>query len=130
MGLLIGLLCILFVAWPFLFPSREGQKRLPAPPVDELQELIARREAVYSAIRDLDFDFETGKLEDEDYRLQRETWIARGVEVLKAIDAYQALHPQERPLAQTDSDGAGAPPAAADLDAQIEAAVAARRRTA
>jgi hypothetical protein len=46
--------------------------------------LAAEREAVYSAIRDLDDDFDTGKLTPEDHAALRGGLVARAVQLLEA----------------------------------------------
>ncbi len=128
LGLVIVVLSLIFVAWPFLGLGRERAVAAEKSKLNgEMERLVAEREAVFAVIRDLDFDYETGKLTDEDYQQQRETWVARGVAVLKAIDSLkQGLQDtsglQDYDLQKPDHTDA-------DLDAQIEAAVAARRRT-
>jgi hypothetical protein len=126
LGLVIVALSLLFVAWPFIIPRRDKSAPANGKLNGELERLLVEREAMYAAIRDLDFDFETGKLTDEDHQQQRAAWVARGVDILKALDALQQ---------QVGERGAVAVPERAvpagddDLDAQIEAAVASRRRT-
>jgi hypothetical protein len=44
----------------------------------------AEREALYSTIADLDHDFETGKLEEGDYREMRDALRGRAIELLRA----------------------------------------------
>ncbi|MBN2470078.1 MAG: hypothetical protein JXN59_05065 [Anaerolineae bacterium] len=129
LGLIIVILSLLVVAWPFLGWGRE--RAVPAEKNKlngEMERLVSEREAIYAVIRDLDFDYETGKLTDEDYQQQRETWVARGVTVLKAIDSLKQGLQAAGESQGVDFDALGAA-ADADLDAQIEAAVAARRRT-
>lgn len=53
---------------------------------DRLADLLARRDAVYEAIRDADFDLETGKLTEEDHRVLRERLTAEGVRLLQELD--------------------------------------------
>ncbi|MBC7810846.1 MAG: c-type cytochrome biogenesis protein CcmI [Burkholderiales bacterium] len=57
---------------------------------DTLQrdQLVAVYERVLNNLRDLDEDFSTGKIQPEDYEQEREMWIQRGVQVLKALDAF------------------------------------------
>lgn len=43
-------------------------------------------ERVLRNMRDLDEDFALGKLDEADYRAERELWAERGVQVLKALD--------------------------------------------
>ncbi len=127
LGVIIVALCLLFVLWPFLSTRRESPAQADRLN-GERERLIAQRDAIYATIRDLDFDYRTGKLTDEDYHAQREAWMARGVDVLKALDALQ----QVAEPAPAANGGAVAPILEADsldYDAQIEAAVAARRRS-
>jgi hypothetical protein len=129
LGIIIIALSTLFVTWPFINLSREERGAQSRQQLGEMDILIARREAIYATIRELDFDFETGKMTEDDYHTEREAWVDRGVNVLKAIDALHQQVGDMTPVAEiADSmPGEGEP---ANLDAQIEAAVAARRRSA
>lgn len=127
LGIMIVALCLLVVLWPFLSTRRDSVAR-NGHLNGEMERLIAQRDAIYATIRDLDFDYRTGKLTDEDYRTQREAWVARGVDVLKALDTLQ----QAAEAAPAANGAAASPVLEADLldyDAQIESAVAARRRS-
>ena len=127
LGLIIAVLSILFVVWPFLNLGG-SETETPDRIMSNLEVLIERREAIYATIRDLDFDFQTGKLTAEDYADQRQVWVQRGVDVLKAIDSLQQQAGILTPL--MNEEAAPQPVSElGDLDAQIEAAVAARRRT-
>ncbi len=48
--------------------------------------LIAERNRIYHDIRELDFDYKTGKVADEDYADQRHKLVAQGVDVLQQLD--------------------------------------------
>lgn len=91
---------IAFIAYPLFTPSHAET----ASAASALDSLIAQRDSVYDAIRDLDFDFQLGKLSQSDYVVLREKYKARAALALQEID-----------VAVSD-DGA--------LDAQIEAQVA------
>ncbi len=71
-------------------------------------DLLAERNRIYAEIRDLDFDYKTNKLTDEDYTAQRHALFAQGVDVLKRLDDLPTVN------ASPDND-------------MIEAAVAAIR---
>jgi hypothetical protein len=73
-------------------------------------QLTARRDAVYALIRELDADYQTGKVNAEDYEVQRGHYVAEGVSILKQLDAL--------------SEGEGH----VDLSAEIEAQVLALRQ--
>jgi hypothetical protein len=70
-----------------------------------LDELVARRDAIYAALKDVEFDQETGKLASEDYQLVRTRYMAEAAQVLRQLDRLT-------------------PEAEAALDAEIESAVA------
>jgi hypothetical protein len=82
----------LAIAWPLL---RAQGKDAPAEPENRtepsaLAQLQSQHEAILVAVRDLDFDYQTGKLTDEEYKAQRESLMQRGVEVLKQIDVQRS----------------------------------------
>lgn len=106
-SVLIGMALLIGVAFFVLQPFLE-QRTLRAKQVSEAEALMAERESLLIALRDLDFDHATGKITTEDYASQRAELVARGVAVLKRLDAL----------------GASAP---ASLDDEIEQAVARRR---
>jgi hypothetical protein len=72
--------------------------------------LITRRDAIYALIRELDADYQTGKINDEDYQASRQRFVAEGVTILKQLDD----------LSSEDSRNA--------LEAEIEAKVRALRQ--
>ena len=74
-------------------------------------------ERVLSNIRDLDEDFQTGKIADAEYRDEREVWVDRGVRLLRVADSLDT---------QQSLVSAGAANAD-DIDRAIESAVQAIR---
>ncbi|MCU0511243.1 MAG: hypothetical protein MUE40_01605 [Anaerolineae bacterium] len=74
-------------------------------------------ERVLANIRDLDEDFNTGKISPEEYASEREQWVQRGMIVLKLIDELDAQH---NIIDNTQADDAA-------IDAAIEAAIQAAR---
>ena len=92
------------------FPLRGlGQSPASGGTTDELTAgLKAEREAVLSALRELDFDHLTGKVADEDYAPQRAALMGRGVALLQQLETV-------------------AQPPAASAEAQLEAEVRAAR---
>jgi len=52
-------------------------------------DLFAQREAILIELRDVDFDHETGKMNDDDYKEQRARLTAKGVEILRALDGLK-----------------------------------------
>ncbi|MEP7284371.1 MAG: hypothetical protein ABI947_01225 [Chloroflexota bacterium] len=82
---------IAFILWPVLVaPRTVPSESVQNEAFSHIKQLQAEREALLIGIRDLDFDFQTGKFTEEDYRSQRETLVERGVAVLKQIDAERS----------------------------------------
>ena len=52
-------------------------------------DLIDRKEAIYAAIKDIEFDFEMGKLSKEDYEELRQQYKDDAVGLLKKIEQKQ-----------------------------------------
>src|SRR3990172_2217530 len=82
MDLLGMLVLVAAVAAIIIVPivrRRDGAlEERPAPPDAEAQKRLA-----LTAIRELEFDHATGKIDDEDYRVLRSRYDARAVEVLE-----------------------------------------------
>ncbi len=112
MWILIAFLLVILagaaILWPFLRP--QSVSAVPTAVVDpKLVELYTQRDMLYQAVRDANFDLQTGKLSQEDYDQQSVQLKQSAASVLKQIDALE-----------TDL-------ATPELDAQIEAQVAAAR---
>ncbi|MCA9706014.1 MAG: hypothetical protein KDK70_09225 [Myxococcales bacterium] len=58
-----------------------------------VRELREERRRVLRAINELQFDYEMGKLSQEDYEKVRQGYQLRAVEVMRALDDRPALHP-------------------------------------
>lgn len=74
-----------FVAQPLL-AARSGEIFDDEFRESPLQHLLARKDSIYTAIKDVEFDYSTGKLSEEDYRSLREKFSAEAAEVLQEID--------------------------------------------
>jgi hypothetical protein len=100
MGVLAGLIVvatmlvvIAYIAQPF-FAERRGEGKgtgRRAAILRRKADLLARRNAVYAALRDLDFDYQTGKVGGEGYPARRRELVAQGVEALQELDRLPAL---------------------------------------
>ena len=109
-SLLLAIIAIAIVAQPLLGAARGGKD---AEPDDRRDRVSVYYERVLTNIRDLDEDVATGKISPADHGREREVWVARGITLLRLLDQWQA---EQR---QADE--------ATDIDALIEAAVAAYR---
>ncbi len=59
----------------------------------ELADLEAARELKYSEIRDLELDFRTGKVAEEDFRAQDRALRAEAIEILHRLDRVRGEDP-------------------------------------
>jgi len=114
-GLAIAVIVVAYIAQPLVIKTHVKTAAQESP----RDKLLAERDTLYTTIRDLDFDFQTGKLLEADYRVMRDKYTARGVEILKGLDALGVDHPP--PTADRSRRQAIA------ID-EIEAAVSARRK--
>lgn len=81
MGLAIAVLAGAYVVRPLLVgrhlaPGQTGRERL-----------LAERDGLYTAIRDLDFDHQTGRVDEDAYRALRAALTAQAADVLRRLDA-------------------------------------------
>ena len=79
-------------------------------------ELLRRRNEIYAAIRDLDFDYKTNKVSEESYTAERYALVAQGVEVLQQIDTLPAPDENDPLEAAVAAVRSGQSPAAIDPD--------------
>ena len=121
--LAVLLLVILYVARPFL----DGRSSLVTKEAQEMSHLLAERDRVLTALQELEFDFQLGKIPAEDYPQQRELMLRHGAETLRQIDELQTQTPVQGSGRRSVSEPAAGPLSAED---RIEAAVAARRMVA
>ncbi len=118
-GIIIGLLflvgVIAFVAAPLL-----GRKAQPTTDntllTKQRERLLLVYERILTNIRDLDEDHSTGKMQTADYESERESWVQRGIQALKAMDELDAQHALTDTVDEGEIDRV--------IDTQIEAAVA------
>ena len=139
MAILIGLVILAAVAYYVSRPLTQSRRAVTANGPDTLS-LAAQRDTLYTQIKELDMDHATGKVNDDDYARVRADLMAQATEVLKQIDGV-AQQPASAPVAATLDDEiealiaarrktAPVPAPARATDADVEAAIAARRKTA
>ncbi|MBI3581341.1 MAG: zinc ribbon domain-containing protein [Nitrospinae bacterium] len=63
---------------------------------DEYHKLIAKKEAAFVALKDLDFDHKTGKIDDADFDQLKARYEDEAVAVLKRIDGVGGASPAFR----------------------------------
>jgi hypothetical protein len=81
-AILIGFLLfgasVAYVILPFLRKPKKA-----ASPLTHSAHLPGQREVVFSALRDLDFDFKTGKIGEEDYHPLREQLLVEAAQYMQ-----------------------------------------------
>ena len=105
-GLALTLLTVAFVALPLIQHRGKGvtdTERLSS-------ELQAGRDRVLNSLQELEMDFNTGKILEEDYREQRQALMKEGAGILRQIDVLNA--------------GGDVSPKGDEIDDEIEAAIA------
>ena len=88
-GILLILLTVVWVLAPLTrgiaAPLKDGPDRLA-----ELRELYALRDVAYETIRDLEFDFHSGKIGEDDYRELNERHRREAMQLVGRIEAIEA----------------------------------------
>lgn len=108
--LALALLAAAFIARPLV----EHKGASIAEEDRRLSTFQAERDRVLDALQELDSDHAMKKIMPGDYQIQRATLLARGAEILKAIDKMEAV------AVESSSE--------MDLEAELEVAVARLRR--
>jgi len=86
-GVFLAILTVIFVGYP-LFQKR--QQKVSFALNHRAQELEARKAEIYAAIRDIDFDYQMGKLSKEDYTALRQQYKTEAIGMMKQIDQTAA----------------------------------------
>lgn len=87
MRIVLALVAVGFVGVPLL---RERWADEDTEPAEDVEELYHRRESTYSALKELEFDYRTGKLSDTDYSDLVTKYREEALEVLGEIEGYEA----------------------------------------
>lgn len=115
-GIILAILTALFVGYPLLQKRRQ---KVSFALNHRAQELEARKAEIYTAIRDIDFDYRMGKLSQEDYETLREQYKTEAIGMMKQIDEMKLgkSHRSTQAAAKTNSrfcHHCGQPAATAD----------------
>lgn len=85
---------------PFLAPEEIYDEAVNSP------ELVSQKNRVIGAIREIDMDYQTGKLSEEDYQLLRSRYTAAAAEIIRRMDAEAeeaARKEAEAPVGHSES---------------------------
>lgn len=83
-GIVLVIATALFVGYPLWQKSARAANFKSNHQAEDWQ---ARKEEIYAAIRDIDFDYRMGKLSQEDYNTLREQYKSEAISLMKKIDA-------------------------------------------
>ncbi|RMG78489.1 MAG: hypothetical protein D6712_21325 [Chloroflexi bacterium] len=93
---------LVWTLWPLLRRRQENSHL--AEYLKQEEQLRVLYDRVLTNVRDLDEDYDTGKITEDDYRQERDLWVQRGVQVLKAMDVLQAQMQAAAPQINDDDD--------------------------
>lgn len=82
-ALLLTVLAVAFVSYPLL---KRRSYSSDAPDADKLGELYSKRDTTYSMIKELEFDLQSGTLNEADHEDLSERYKAKAVSLLRDID--------------------------------------------
>ncbi len=91
-GLLLSLGLLVVTALLVFMPIIGRQQQADTVTIalqKQREELLVRYERALTSIRDLDADYEMGKMQQDDYEAGRARWSKIGVETLQALDKLQ-----------------------------------------
>ena len=88
-GVILGVLSVGFILLPVIRPARSAASHRTA------EGLAARRDRIYSELRELEFDHAVGKLTAFDYDEARARLETEAARVLQAIDARTTIVEEE-----------------------------------
>jgi hypothetical protein len=89
LAIVIAAAALLIVAYPVLAKARAAQPAASSAQ-EELAELVARRDAVFQALRDLNFDHQVGKITDGDFVAFEATLKESAADTLAALDQWES----------------------------------------
>lgn len=113
---------LLVVSLYLVTPLMNHRARRVPEETKESSSLLAERERLLTALQELDFDFQLGKIPEEDYPAQRAELLRKGAEILKKLDALAPMRPAPRTRAPKAVE------ASQLSDDEIESMLSARRR--
>jgi hypothetical protein len=92
---------VYLVIKPFLAPEEIYDEAVNSP------ELLQQKDRVIGAIREIDMDYQTGKLSDEDYKLLRSRYTAAAAEIIRRMDEEAAAVIEADATADAETKAAG-----------------------
>jgi hypothetical protein len=90
---------VVFIGEPLL-DQRRLKHAAPPPGVQEIERLNLQKEGLYTAIQDLDFDYQTGKVDRRDYVELRDQLEGEAIDMLRELDGIDPLAALDETLEQ------------------------------
>ena len=82
-------LVVLFISRPFFEAKASSVGYASASEEHDLSSSLADRDRILNTLHELDFDYDLGKIPEEDYQQQRSILLEEGVLTLKTLDEMQ-----------------------------------------
>ncbi len=91
--LLLAAGLVVFIGEPLVSQRRSSRASQASdhPRHIEIEQLNLQKEGLYSAIHDLDFDYQTGKVDQQDYAELRNQLEGEAIETLRELDEIDPL---------------------------------------
>jgi hypothetical protein len=93
-GVAVLAVAIGFVAWPLV---RDIAHPAPSAAVDPAAAVEHQRALVYQSLLEIDLDYRSGKLSEDDYRAQMERGLASAAALLAEVDGANGAGTESRP---------------------------------
>ncbi len=87
--ILIILITIVYVSWPYLFERINMPGHQLSDDSGQLLELIESRDNMLSTIKDLEFDYDIGKLTTEDFTKMNAQYRNKAIDLFRKIELYK-----------------------------------------
>lgn len=91
--IIVYIACSLFAAGTLIFIFMPPRETEPATGKSRLEYLNERKEVVYENLRDLNFEFKSGKFSQADYEGMRSAMEAEAARLLAEIETLEAARP-------------------------------------
>ncbi len=82
--IILGVVALVWIIWPYISSKTSDESKGVSH--EALYHLMEEKEHTYAAIKELDFDYNMGKLSDGDYKELKHQYKEKAVAVLRQID--------------------------------------------
>jgi hypothetical protein len=98
--LLLAAGLVVFIGEPLLGPRHRQRQGETQPQTQEIERLNLQKDGIYTAIQDLDFDYQTGKVDQQDYEVLRQQLEGEAIAILRELDGLDPLAALDETLEQ------------------------------